>query len=443
MLSSDSEAPADVASPSEDVGIPLFRQASFVWLWLGQVFSQMADKIFLVLMIALTSSRFQDHGESLSGWVSAIMVSSTIPAVLFGAVAGVFVDRWSKKVVLISSNLLRGSLVLSIPFLLWATHTSPEYAGIPIGFMALLGVTFGVSTLTQYFAPAEQALLPLVVTESQLLKANSLCTATMMGAMIMGFALGEPILALADQAGHQWLAGADYGSSLVVGGAYLISALALTAVHPQSESHLDDETWVDVWQDLRIGFDYLRHTPLVRSALVQLISLYCVIAALAVLAVQLAEVLPVLKATQFGLLLSVAGLGLGLGAFFIGHVGSPWPRRVVSLWGCVGMAVALTLLAGSVHSLGWSLVLITLTGFFGAWVGVPMQTLIQEETPVDLRGKVFGLVNNFTNVALSVPLVLAGVAETLFGLAPVYLTLGILIALMGLLSYRMVTPEQA
>jgi hypothetical protein len=48
-------------------------------------------------MIAIISSRFQTGNQSISGWVSAIMMAFTIPAVLFGSVAGVFVDRWSKR----------------------------------------------------------------------------------------------------------------------------------------------------------------------------------------------------------------------------------------------------------------------------------------------------------------------------------------------------------
>ena len=102
--------------------LPVLKNRNFLTLWSGQVFSQLADKVYLVLMIAIISSRFQASDQSISGWVSAIMMAFTIPAVLFGSVAGVFVDRWSKKTVLVSTNILRGILVLSIPVLLWITQ---------------------------------------------------------------------------------------------------------------------------------------------------------------------------------------------------------------------------------------------------------------------------------------------------------------------------------
>ncbi|MFM7191149.1 MAG: arabinose efflux permease, partial [Microcystaceae cyanobacterium] len=98
---------------------PVLRNARFLSLWVGQIFSQMADKFYLVLMIALITSHYQGVNQSISGWVSAIMIANTIPAVFFGSLAGVYVDRWTKKEILVITNFLRGILVLSIPLLLW------------------------------------------------------------------------------------------------------------------------------------------------------------------------------------------------------------------------------------------------------------------------------------------------------------------------------------
>ncbi|WP_338038548.1 hypothetical protein [Neosynechococcus sphagnicola] len=77
--------------------IPVLKNRNFLALWSGQVFSQLADKVYLVLMIALIASRFQLEDQPISGWVSAVMIAFTIPAVLFGSVAGALVDRWPKK----------------------------------------------------------------------------------------------------------------------------------------------------------------------------------------------------------------------------------------------------------------------------------------------------------------------------------------------------------
>jgi hypothetical protein len=133
---------------------PILKNRNFLALWGGQIFCQLADKVYLVLMIALINTNFQQRGQSISGWVSVLMMIFTIPAVLFGSVAGVFVDRWSKKAVLVASNIWRGILVIAIPFLIWLTHDWHPIGGLPVGFLMILLVTFLVSTLTQFFAPA-------------------------------------------------------------------------------------------------------------------------------------------------------------------------------------------------------------------------------------------------------------------------------------------------
>lgn len=75
----------------------IFQNSRFLIFWLGESFSQLADKVYLIWMIALTADFYQAEGQSISGWVSAIMIAFTIPAVLFGSLAGVYVDRWPKK----------------------------------------------------------------------------------------------------------------------------------------------------------------------------------------------------------------------------------------------------------------------------------------------------------------------------------------------------------
>ncbi|MBD0301312.1 MAG: MFS transporter, partial [Tolypothrix sp. T3-bin4] len=73
------------------------------------------------------------------------------------------------------------------------------------------------------------------------------------------------------------------------------------------------------------------------------------------------------------------------------------------------------------------LLLVALLGVCGALVGIPMQTAIQSETPPEMRGKVFGLQNNVINIALTLPLALAGVAETFVGLQAVFLGLAAIV----------------
>jgi MFS family permease len=414
---------------------PVLKNPNFLALWGGQIFCQLADKVYLVLMIALINSEFQQGGQSISGWVSALMMIFTIPAVLFGSVAGVFVDRWSKKVVLVASNIWRGILVLAIPFLLWLTYDWQPVGVLPVGFLMILAVTFLVSTLTQFFAPAEQAAIPLVVEEQHLLSANSLYTTTMMASVIVGFAVGEPVLVLADGIWSQFGGSGGLGKEILVGGSYAIAGIILLLLRTNEKPNPPETEFPHVFSDLRDGLRYLQENQRVRNALLQLIILFSVFAALTVLAVRMAEIIPNLKASQFGFLLASGGVGIAGGATILGQFGQRFSYRQLSLWGCLGMAASLFGLSIFTTQLGAVLLLLALVGVFGALVGIPMQTAIQTETPPEMRGKVFGLQNNVINIALTLPLALAGVAETFLGLQSVFLALAIIVFLGGILTW--------
>ncbi|RAQ39765.1 arabinose efflux permease [Arthrospira sp. O9.13F] len=427
--------------PEERGFLPVLRNRNFLALWSGQVFSQLADKVYLVLMIAVISTEFQQANQSISGWVSAVMIAFTIPAVLFGAGAGVYVDRWPKKMVLVLTNLLRGGLVLILPILLWLSE-GMKFTKFPLGFCLLLLITFLVSTLTQFFAPAEQAAIPLIVERKHLLSANSLYTTTMMASVIVGFAVGEPLLALADTLLERLGSQLPVGKELIVGSGYAIAGLLLLLMKTGEQQNVSSQEQPHILEDLREGMRYLRDHHGVRNALLQLVILFSIFAALAVLAVRVAELIPNLKSSQFGFLLAAAGLGMAIGAAILGHIGHQFSHFRIALLGSIGMAICLVGLAFFSQQLAPALGLISLLGVFGAMVGIPMQTTIQAETPEEMRGKVFGLQNNAINIALSLPLALAGITETLCGLSSVFLALAILSVLAGNLTWYISKNER-
>ncbi|BAZ39892.1 hypothetical protein NIES4101_58490 [Calothrix sp. NIES-4101] len=427
---------SETSTPDSEQGfLPVLKNSNFLALWGGQVFCQMADKVYLVLMIALIKTQFQTGDQTISGWVSAIMMAFTIPAVLFGSLAGAFVDRWRKKTVLVATNVWRGILVLAIPPLLWLTHDWHPIGALPVGFLIILGITFFVSTLTQFFAPAEQAAIPLVVQEQHLLSANSLYTTTMMASVIIGFAVGEPLLTSADKLWSQIGGSGGLGKEIVVGGSYALAGLILLLISTKEQSQEITSETPHIFSDLRDGLSYLKVNQAIRNALIQLIILFSVFAALTVLAVRLAEIIPNLKPEQFGFLLAAGGVGIAIGAIIIGQFGQRFSHTQLSLCGCIGMAASLIGLSLFTKQLLMVLGFILLLGVFGALIGIPMQTTIQTQTPPEMRGKVFGLQNNVINIALSLPLALAGVAETFVGLQNVFLGLAAIAFLGGTLTW--------
>ncbi|OLP16943.1 MFS transporter [Leptolyngbya sp. 'hensonii'] len=401
-------------SPTSHGFRALLGNRPFMALWIGQVLSQVADKVFFVLLIALLT-KYQMGVTSVNSLRSALMIAYTLPAILFGSAAGIFVDRIDKKQVLTGSNLLRGVLILAIPFL-------------PKLFPVLLVIAFLESTLTQFFAPAEQAAIPLLVRPEGLMTANALFTTTMMGSLIVGFAIGEPLLQLASKWGA-------IGPEILVGGLYLLAGIVLYLV-PLVESHhiKREQLAVHPWKDFKAGLKYLAKDRLVSNAMLQLMILYSVFAALTVLAIGLAEEIG-LEPTKFGFLLAAAGVGMVFGAGILGHWGSRFRHRPLPLIGFISMAFVLGVFTFT-DNIWLGLCLSGLLGIGAALVGVPMQTLIQQQTPESMRGKVFGFQNNVVNIALSLPLAIAGPLTDAIGLRWVLLSMSMIVTAVGVWAWQ-------
>ena len=439
-LSESNSESVQLQQPATEVAenrgfLPVLQNTRFLTLWGGQIFSQLADKVYLVMAIAIIDSTFRTAGEPISTWVSPVTIAFTIPAVLFGSLAGVYVDRWSKQAVLVFSNIFRGVFVLLLPLLLWLAGSQMLTSSLSWGFATLLGITFLVSTLTQFFAPAEQAVIPLIVKKEDLLAANSLYTTTMMALLIIGFAVGEPLLNLSDSLVARLGLPSGIGKEILVGGAYALAGIVLIALRTTETASDKNQTEAHPLEDIRDGIRYLGENHRVRNALIQLIVLFSVFAALVVLAVSLADAIPQLDADRFGVLLATTGVGMGLSAAVVGNLGQRFSNAQLSFVGSLGTAAALVGLSFATHNLWLALGMTTLMGAFAALVGIPMQTTIQARTPAEMRGKVFGLQNNAVNIALSLPLVLAAEAEARFGLSTVILGLAVVMVIGGVFTW--------
>jgi len=403
----------------------LLRNRPFLALWTGQLLAQVADKIFYVLLIILLKTGGYIPAQNFeNSMLSMVMIAYTVPAIVFGSAAGIVVDRFSKKQMLIGCNVIRAVLIGCLPFL-------------PKTFVVLLTVTFLVSTVTQFFAPAEAAAVPLAVGREGLMAANALFASSTMGGIIIGMTIGEPVFT--------WIKH-SYGSAyqeFFLGGLYLISAALIYAMRIK-ETHVGSNAKnIHPWQDFKEGLRYLKHNRLVSNAMVQLTILYSVFAALQVLAIALSGKIG-LKETQFGFLLAAAGVGMVFGAAFLGHWGDRMHHKPLPLIGFLMMGFVLAMFAFA-RQLWLGFGLSALFGFGASLINGPMQALIQEKTPESMRGKVFGLENNAINIALSLPLAITGpltdavskaVGSDDLGLRIVLMSLGFLVALMGIAAWR-------
>lgn len=168
------------AAHEQPQGAVRFREVlangPFLRLWLAQALSQTAQNaIFYALMVLVE----RVTGSSLH--MSLLILSIIFPPILFGVLAGVLIDHWNKKAILIATNLLRGLVALA-------------YLLFHFNFGLIYVVNFVFATAGQFFSPAEMAAIPVLVKRRELLAANSLLNLTFSGAQLAGLVVLGPVL---------------------------------------------------------------------------------------------------------------------------------------------------------------------------------------------------------------------------------------------------------
>ena len=169
--------PDDDAAPADASGVvAVLKNRNFLLLWLAQVATQIGGNMVVYGLTVLVFSATKSNSA-----VSLLLLTFLAPAVFFSAVAGVYVDRLDRRIILIVTNLLR-AIFFALVFV-----ANGNLAAIFI-------LNIAISTVTTFFAPAEAAMIPELVPRRQLLAANGLFTFTQNVAFALGFALLGPLV---------------------------------------------------------------------------------------------------------------------------------------------------------------------------------------------------------------------------------------------------------
>ena len=153
-----------MAAKSKPSMFSVFRSRSFTLLWIGQLISAIGSSLTTLAASILV---FRITGSTLS---VGLMLIATAPTVLIGLFAGVIVDRYDRKRILLGSDLLRAILIFLIPIL------------IPLNIAWLYVIVALTSSITQFFDSAHASVLPETKTDEELASANSLMAISSVGA---------------------------------------------------------------------------------------------------------------------------------------------------------------------------------------------------------------------------------------------------------------------
>lgn len=372
------------AAPSRTA---VFRKPDFVLLWLSQLVStagsSLTDLAAGILVYERTGSAFL---------VGATLMAAAIPTVLVGMVAGVFVDRWDKRRVMVATGLLQGAVVVLIPLLV----------GVHIGllFVALLAN----SALRQFFDPAYESLIPEIATDDELAAANAYLSIASFGSTAVGFA-GAGLLASALSV--DWAFWIDAGTFVFAAG-----CVALLRVRVPSAADDEPTSVALVVGNLRLGLSTIWHTPTLRSLLL--------VGAPGFFAVGLWNVLLLpmtlreLGATEFeyGLQEGLTSIGFVIGSLLMARLSHRLPTGLWIVVGAAGMGLTGIgyALSPTIRIAIWFAVL---SGAFNSPMSVARQTLLQRNTPRELRGRVFAALFASRDLIFLLGMASAGLADVI------------------------------
>jgi len=396
--------------------ITTLRQRNFALLWFAGLISMIGD---WVLFIALPVYTYNLTNSSLATGI--MFMAGTLPRVLLGSVAGVFVDHWDRQRTMVIADLSRAVLLLSLLLV-----RSPESIWI------IYLVAFLQATISQFFGPAENALLPQLVDASQLVAANSLNSLNNNLARLAGPALGGLLLG---SFGFRNVVLVDSISFLISGImiALIIQPALVSGKTDELTEHSASVSQPRVWQDWLSGLRFIR-----TDSVVSIIFLVIGIAGIAEGIFNVMFVIFVRQdlgggAPEFGWLTSAQAVGGLIGSVIIGWIGNRiWPNRLTGLLAVNG---GLILLLVNFASFPLAIALILLAGLPIVGYGVGVDTLLQRHVPDRYRGRVFGALATSVSLFVLFGQALASSLGDTFGVMPLLNLKGFLDISAGILAF--------
>jgi MFS family permease len=387
------------------------RHRTYRLLFLGQVISNVGDHLTILALITLVLYRWELGAAAWGGILTAL----TIPAALLGPFAGVWVDRWDRRRVMIVCDLARAGIVLG---LVWAPNLA-----------VVLLLVAGISTCSTFFGPAQQATIRSTVPDDDLLAANALSELSDNGARLIGPALGGVLVIVA---------GAQ-GAFVVDSVTFLASAIVLSRlrIDRQAADVLDAGTR-RFTHDLRAGLVHIARHRVLLIAVGATVVAAILIRATDTLGALVLKELGISEGLQ-GFSATALGAGYVAGALVAGQWGQRFSALRIMGAGRLVIGVIFVLLGVAVIANLSGVGIIVFAAFIGrallgfgfAISAVAYGFILQHATPPEMMGRVIATTRSLiAGLPLAAPLLATQLVDS-WSLGAAYATFGVALMVAG------------
>ncbi len=390
---------------------PVLNNKNFLYLWTSQITSQLSINIMnFVFLIWL----FGKTGSAIS--TSFLWVAYSLPAILVGPFASAMVDLIDRRKILIITNLLQSLTVLIFAL----THQG--------NIFLLFEVVFIYSLLNQFYVPAENASVPSLLPKDRLVQGNSLFFLTQQGSLVLGFGLAGLVLALL-----------GFENTLLVCSFLLFIAFLSTLFLPKLSTgnnvpHNFELAVTGFFGKIAEGYNFIKGERRVLTPFLLLLIFQVLVQVATVAVPSIAKDLLRLSLNTAGIFILVpAGIGAIVGILVLPRlIANGWRKKRVIENCLILVGVFLFLFTFVVPMLPYSIRVIStfisfiILGLAFVGVTIPSQTFLQESTPKELRGRVFGNFWFLVTVASVLPVIFAGSIIEVLGIRILLLIFSIL-----------------
>jgi len=361
----------------------LKENKSFSLVWLSQILSLLSVNIVNFMMM---TKIYEKTGSSLA--VSFLWVFYYIPAFFLGPFSGIFVDHWKKRNVLLYTNLLQSLTILL--FLLIGEKVYPVY---PFVFL--------YSLIDEFYLPAQASSIPHLVKKKDLPLANSLFLVTGQGALLVGFSLSGLLMRLLG------------GNSLIFLSSFflLMAGIAVYFLPKDEIARKKIENLTRFWNELKLGYSYIAGKRIVLFPMILSIFFGVILSSVGVSLPAIANQLFKIEVKDAGPLIIVP---LGLGALsaisLFTKLKQKYRKKSLMSFGLKTILSVFLFLSLILPILGKfilpaGILMAFILGFGGLLTFIPNQTLLQENIPPKLRGRIFGTLG-FATTVITLPVLL-------------------------------------
>jgi MFS family permease len=400
-----SSSPLEAIRPAGYIEL-LRGNRSFRQVWLGQVVSQMGDWFDTIALYTIILN-LTGSGRA----IGLLMVARFVPSFVFGSLSGVVADRFSRRSIMIVSDLLRAVVVLGFLFVRRADQLWIIY------FLTVLQL--GLST---FFEPAKTAVIPSIVSDRELVAANAISSVTWSAMLTIGAAIGGLVTG--------WF-GTDV-AFILDALTYLLSAALIASVRlPKRPPH--EKTKLTISRALGItetieGVRYVKRRPGVLALLLVKPAWGLGGGILTLLAVFGEKIFPVGKsaATGIGVLFAARGIGTAVGPIVARRISGEGKKRMQSLIGIAFLIGGAFYMAfGVATSFVFALIVLGLAHTGGSILWVFSTVLLQRGVADNFRGRVFAAELALLTLTMAVSNYATGELLDRFGFSPRAVAVGI------------------